>query len=204
MRVARDQPLTEFVYTLRDVLQPWSAPLRCALVVLLWFALVQLVGAAPAVNPVFRFYNQETGTHFYTIAAAERDRVIGSYPQFIYEGPAFAALPQAAAGALPVFRFYNTKTGTHFYTNSTTERDHVIATFPQFVVRGHGVLRDAGRGQRRPHRDSSASSTRRPARTSTRRRRRNATRCWRRCRSSPTRASRSTSTAPTIFPCRRW
>ena len=137
MRVERALPVMEAAPALREFLCRWSAPLRCGLVLVLWLVLVQLVGAQqPALSPVFRFYNQDTGTHFYTIAAPERDRVLGSYPQFIYEGPAFAAFAQATAGAQPVFRFFNTLTGTHFYTNSTAERDHVIATWPQFAFEG--------------------------------------------------------------------
>ena len=136
MRVAHVQRVASASHTLQEVLVAWALPLRVVAVVVLWLALVQLVGAQSAVSPVFRFFNQETGTHFYTIVATERDHVIGSYPQFIYEGPAFAAHAGAIPGAQPVYRFYNTKTGTHFYTNSPVERDHVISTYPQFVFEG--------------------------------------------------------------------
>ncbi len=152
MRVAPDQPVTAFAHALRDVLQPWSAPLRCALAVLLWFALVQLVGAAPSVNPVFRFYNQETGTHFYTIVATERDRVIGSYPQFIYEGPAFAALRASRcrrAAGLSLLQHDDRHPLLHQLDDRARPRHRDMAAIR---LRGHGVLRDAGRGQRRPHR----------------------------------------------------
>ena len=41
-------------------------------------ALAALAGAAQAQlpSPVFRFYNTQTGTHFYTINVAERDFVL--------------------------------------------------------------------------------------------------------------------------------
>ena len=41
--------------------------------------LAALAGAAQAQlpSPVFRFYNTQTGTHFYTISVAERDLVLG-------------------------------------------------------------------------------------------------------------------------------
>ena len=55
--------------------------LRCIAVLLLWFVLVQLAGAQTVLSPVFRFFNQVTGTHFYTLAAAERDQVLAAYPQ---------------------------------------------------------------------------------------------------------------------------
>lgn len=92
--------------------------------------------AAAQVDAVYRFYNRETGTHFYTASVSERDGVVQSMPQFAYEGAAFAALSQARSDSVPVFRFYNTKTGTHFYTTSVSERDGIIAYYPQFAYEG--------------------------------------------------------------------
>ena len=113
---------------------------------LLLFTLVQMVGAQTPVDPVYRFFNQATGTHFYTIVAAERDHVIGTYPQFAYEGPAFAAFATAVPGSQPVFRFFNTATGTHFYTIDVAERDHVLATWPQFAFEGAAYYAMPGAG----------------------------------------------------------
>jgi uncharacterized protein (DUF1800 family) len=115
--------------------QLWSAMYR-TLLALLCALFAAAVGAQTGTSPVFRFFNQQTGTHFYTIVVAERDHVIATYPQFAYEGAAFAAFAQPAAGAQPVFRFFNSSTGTHFYTISPSERDHVIATWPQFAFEG--------------------------------------------------------------------
>ncbi|MCC6193337.1 MAG: DUF1800 domain-containing protein [Burkholderiales bacterium] len=92
--------------------------------------------AQTASQAVYRFYNHETGTHFYTVSLTERDSVIQQFPQFAYEGGAFAAVAQSQAGAVPVFRFYNTKTGTHFYTTSASERDGIVAYYPQFAYEG--------------------------------------------------------------------
>ena len=87
-------------------------------------------------DAVYRFYNRETGTHFYTVSVTERDDVIRAFAQFAYEGAAFAALRQPRADTVPVFRFYNKTTGTHFYTTSVSERDGIIAYYPQFVYEG--------------------------------------------------------------------
>jgi len=93
--------------------------------------------SAAATLPVFRFYNVDTQTHFYTASAAERDHVIATYPQFHPEGVAFHAVAADRAGiGTPVWRFFNTSTGTHFYTASADERAHVLATWPQFVDEG--------------------------------------------------------------------
>lgn len=86
---------------------------------------------------VYRFYNQGTGTHFYTASMEERDYVIATWPSvFSYEGPAFAILPvgymppEYEPPRGPVYRFYNKLTKSHFYTISGTEADTVKAKYP--------------------------------------------------------------------------
>lgn len=91
--------------------------------------------AQAATDAVYRFYNRDTGTHFYTLSVTERDAVIRAFPQFAYEGATFAA-PSDEAGTAPVFRFYNTRTGTHFYTVSPSERDGIIAYYPHMAYEG--------------------------------------------------------------------
>ena len=101
------------------------------------------LAAAPAADaqsslpsPVFRFYNNATGTHFYTISVVERDTVLARYPTFAYEGPVYYAYPSSQIDNLPVYRFYNTKTGTHFYTQSETEKNFVLTNYPVFAFEG--------------------------------------------------------------------
>lgn len=48
---------------------------------------------AAGTSPVYRFYNTQTGTHFFTISEAEKDYVIVTYPQFTFEGIAWYAYP---------------------------------------------------------------------------------------------------------------
>jgi uncharacterized protein (DUF1800 family) len=86
--------------------------------------------------PVVRFYNERTGTHFYTIDNAERDQVLRLYPWFDYEGVQFYAYKTQVSGSQPVYRFFNTSTGTHFYTIIPAEKDYVLLHFPVFVFEG--------------------------------------------------------------------
>lgn len=51
-----------------------------------WYA---QTAAGNGTVPMFRFFNLQTGAHFYTVNAAERDFVIASYPVFKYEGVAY-------------------------------------------------------------------------------------------------------------------
>ena len=61
--------------------------------------------SAAATVPVFRFYNVDTQTHFYTASVAERDHVIATWPQFHPEGIAFHAVASShEAFGMPVWR----------------------------------------------------------------------------------------------------
>ena len=42
-------------------------------------------------KPVYRFWNEVTSTHFYTISESEKDYVLAHWPQYIFEGIAFYA-----------------------------------------------------------------------------------------------------------------
>ncbi|MGS5085723.1 hypothetical protein ACVC7V_04340 [Hydrogenophaga sp. A37] len=89
-------------------------------------------------SPVHRFYNTQTGVHFYTISETERAHVTATLPQFTYEGIAYYASTQAGVGFTPLYRFFLPSKGFHFYSNSLTERDNVIANLPQYSYEGIG------------------------------------------------------------------
>jgi uncharacterized protein (DUF1800 family) len=95
-----------------------------------------VAAAADQTYPVVRFYNERTGTHFYTIDTAERDQVLRLYPWFDYEGVQFYAYKTQVAGSQPVYRFFNSSTGTHFYTIVPAEKDYVLLHFPVFAYEG--------------------------------------------------------------------
>ena len=83
---------------------------------------------SPGLSPVHRFFNTQTGVHFYTISESERASVAATLPQFIYEGIAYHASQVNGQGLTPIYRFYVPSKGFHFYTASSTERDNIIAT----------------------------------------------------------------------------
>ena len=88
--------------------------------------------ANPEPSPVYRFFNQVTGVHLYTISEAERDAT-QELPNFVFEGEVFFAYPTQEEGTIPIYRFFNTVTGAHFYTPSAVERDSVEANLPDFI-----------------------------------------------------------------------
>lgn len=90
------------------------------------------------VKGVSRFFNTQTGAHFYSISATEANSIKTNLPQFNYEGTPFKASTTAGAGLSPVYRFFNTRVGVHFFTNSAVERDNVIANLPVYQYEGIG------------------------------------------------------------------
>lgn len=82
-----------------------------------------LTGGSGAL-PVYRFLNEDTGVHLYTISQGERDAA-SVLDNFSFEGEAFYAYDTQVEGTIPIYRFFNTDTGAHFYTPSFSERDSV-------------------------------------------------------------------------------
>ncbi len=90
---------------------------------------------SPAPTPtVYRFAKYSSGAYFYTGSDDEAQEIIKNYPDFRFEGHAFAK--DDAPTAKPVFRFANLRNGGYFYTGSTEERDLIIATIPHFRFEG--------------------------------------------------------------------
>ena len=87
----------------------------------------------PGAVPVYRFWSESLGTHFYTISESEKNHLVNDTPAkffWVLEGPAFYAWPEGSqpTGATPVYRFWSSSIGSHVYTTSTAERDKLLAT----------------------------------------------------------------------------
>ncbi len=90
----------------------------------------------PEPLPVYRFLNQDTGVHLYTIDENERNFVQNELSNFSFEGEAFFAYTTPVEGTIPIYRFFNSTSGAHFYTPSTSERDFVESDLPDFQSEG--------------------------------------------------------------------
>lgn len=96
----------------------------------------QETGAASELA-VFRFFNSQNGTHFYTASSDERDGIINSATNLQYEGVSYYGFADAQDGAhSALYRFYNISNDSHFYTASTTERDQIIQTLGHYQYEG--------------------------------------------------------------------
>lgn len=75
-------------------------------------------------NTVYRFFNNDTGVHFYTANETERDAV-EELPNFSFEGGSYQAVDPLTGmpEPQPVYRFLNQDTGVHLYTIAEAERD---------------------------------------------------------------------------------
>jgi hypothetical protein len=88
----------------------------------------------PGLAPVYRFWSDKLGTHFYTINEAEKDKLIREFSQvWTFEGIAFYAYPpeQAPVGGKPVYHFWSERYERHFYTVNESEKQRLIDEFSQ-------------------------------------------------------------------------
>jgi hypothetical protein len=92
-------------------------------------------GTTSGLNAVYRFFDTNTGDHFYTTSAAEKQQILQTLPSYHYEGVAWAT-PDKGPGTEDVFRFYDTATRDHFFTDSAAERDQILKTLPSYHYEG--------------------------------------------------------------------
>lgn len=69
---------------------------------------------------MYRMYNPNSGEHFYTASAGERDNLVRV--GWHYEGTGW----NAPLAGNPVYRMYNPNAGDHHYTPSVGERDNLV------------------------------------------------------------------------------
>ena len=100
--------------------------------------IVELPSTLGGFNPfgIYRFFNEATGTHFYTASVHEAEGVVQSLPTYRLEGVAFDRADNAGATTVNVHRFYNEATDVHFYTAVEEEVAMLQATAPQFLYEG--------------------------------------------------------------------
>lgn len=87
---------------------------------------------------IYRFWNEGTKKHFYTISEAERDNVIANDPNWKFEDRKFCGFRTQFSPefAKPVFRFYSSVYGGHFYTASELEKQNLILNDPNWKYEG--------------------------------------------------------------------
>jgi len=92
--------------------------------------------------PVYRFWSDQKQGHFYTASESEKNKVIATYPEYVwkYEGIAFYVYPADYNGAsTTIYRFWSDQKQGHFYTASESEKNYIISTYPEYVWKYEGV-----------------------------------------------------------------
>ena len=96
-----------------------------------------LAEPADGAVPLYRLYNLQTGRHYYTANALERDYLVGLVPApesgpdtrttgWRDEGIAGYIYTGDVAGTTPIYRLYNSQTGSHLFTENAAVRDAVL------------------------------------------------------------------------------
>ena len=89
-------------------------------------------------KPVYRFFNNSTSVHLYTINEVERDFIIENLSNYTFEGVAYYGYENQQEGTQALYRFYNPVIGAHFYTPSAAERDAILANLPDYQLETSG------------------------------------------------------------------
>lgn len=93
--------------------------------------------ASPSSVAVFRFFDIEDGTHFYTASTTERDALLATPSSDMrFEGAAFYENATPQSGDTAVYRFFDSAHGTHLFTQSASEKAAILSTRPDLVSEG--------------------------------------------------------------------
>lgn len=94
---------------------------------------------------IYRFFDGSGGTHFFTSSIAERNSVIETRTDLVYEGAQLSAIANPAddPAAEAVYRFFDSIHGTHFYTSSAAERDGIVSSRADLTYEGIGFYEHA-------------------------------------------------------------
>ena len=88
-------------------------------------------------NTVYRFYDRNSGVHFYTSDKNERNYVYDRLNNYIYEGASYTGIdPDTATESLAVHRFYNQDSKTHLYTIDENEKNVVRQELDNYIYEG--------------------------------------------------------------------
>lgn len=120
-----------------------SGDILCLAILLSLSLAVTTALAQGGPRPVHLFWSANNSKYFYTISAAEKERIIANFPTNVWEylGVSYYAYAPGdqPAGTRGIHRFYSPENRAHFFTMSETEKNRIIASYPESVWRYEGV-----------------------------------------------------------------
>ena len=89
--------------------------------------------------PVYRFFNRDTGAHFYTMSESEKNNIIDNLSNYNFENIAYYAFesPPENLETVPLYRMLNTQSGSHLFTADRNEFNVINQNLPHFQVEGN-------------------------------------------------------------------
>lgn len=97
----------------------------------------EIADSLTGVKPVYRFYNNTTGVHLYTMSEVEKDYILTNLSNYRFENVAYHAYETKQENTIPLYRFYHTLADVHFFTPSVVEKDSVLENLPWYRLEGN-------------------------------------------------------------------
>ena len=92
------------------------------------------------VKPVYRFFNNDTGAHLYTMDENEKNYILDRLPNYGFENIkyyAFESQPENLE-TFPVYRMRNSDTGAHLFTVDQNEVNYIRNNLSNYSLEGNG------------------------------------------------------------------
>ena len=94
------------------------------------------IGNSPNADPVYRFFDTKSGSHFFTSSPDEDKTIQATRPGLVSEGVGYYEYNSQQRDTSAVYRFFDTNQGTHLFTASASERATILATRSDLVSEG--------------------------------------------------------------------
>jgi hypothetical protein len=92
------------------------------------------------VEPIYRFFNTQTGAHLYTMDENEKGYIQGNLDNYSFEGIKYYAFESEPENleTIPVYRMLNTSSGAHLFSSDSNEISYIEENLPNFVMENNG------------------------------------------------------------------
>ena len=91
---------------------------------------------------VYRFYNNQTGAHLYTMDENEKSYIQENLDNYSFEGTAYYAFESEQLGleTIPVYRMLNGDTGTHLFSADQNEIGYIQDNLNNYSLEGENGI----------------------------------------------------------------
>ena len=94
--------------------------------------------AIEGAKPVYRFFNEDTGAHLYTMDDNEKGYINQNLDNYSFEGTAYYAFEaeQQELETIPVYRLLNSDTGAHLFSADANEVSYINQNLDNYAAEG--------------------------------------------------------------------